>query len=78
MIHRVLHQDLGVQNPHLAERVHIFSPFFYPMLVSKIPVTNMLHLMSIQRTHGYSEVASWTAKWDVFAKRFLVVPIHER
>ncbi|KAI6159738.1 hypothetical protein EDD17DRAFT_1486182, partial [Pisolithus thermaeus] len=50
----------------LADLVHIFSPFFYSKLSSG----------SVEC--GYRCVSSWTSKVDIFAKRYLIVPINEK
>ncbi|TEB28896.1 cysteine proteinase, partial [Coprinellus micaceus] len=56
-------QDLKERAPDLAEQVHIFSPFFYKLLNKK--------------EYGFRCVRRWTSKCDLFAKKYVVVPINE-
>ncbi|KAF5356422.1 hypothetical protein D9758_009461 [Tetrapyrgos nigripes] len=55
-------------NPELAEQIHIFTPFFYPILSKN---TDNLE-------EGYRHVRGWTDadKVDIFRKKYLVVPIN--
>ncbi|KAI6115499.1 hypothetical protein EDD16DRAFT_1425228, partial [Pisolithus croceorrhizus] len=50
----------------LADLVHIFSPFFYRQ-------TQLREVIEC----GYRCVSSWTSKVDIFAKRYLIMPINE-
>ncbi|CAE6516690.1 unnamed protein product [Rhizoctonia solani] len=58
--------DLRAQDPALADQVHIFSSFFFKKL-------------DAGRGKGcdYSSVKKWTAKFDLFSKKFIIVPINE-
>ncbi|OCH91910.1 cysteine proteinase [Obba rivulosa] len=57
--------DLRNTNPVLAEQIHVFSSFFY----KKLNVKN--------KEEGYQSVRKWTSKFDLFKKKYLVVPINE-
>ncbi|KAF8270824.1 hypothetical protein EI94DRAFT_1721987 [Lactarius quietus] len=57
--------DLSESNPELASQVHVFSSFFYKKLSTKIP------------EDGYNSVRKWTSKFDLFQKKYIIVPINE-
>lgn len=57
--------DLHESNPELAMQVHVFSSFFYKKLSTKIP------------EDGYNSVRKWTSKFDLFQKKYIIVPINE-
>ncbi|KAI9465452.1 hypothetical protein BJY52DRAFT_1244097 [Lactarius psammicola] len=57
--------DLHESNPELAGQVHVFSSFFYKKLSTKIP------------EEGYNSVRKWTSKFDLFQKKYVIVPINE-
>ncbi|KAI0304380.1 hypothetical protein B0F90DRAFT_1246126 [Multifurca ochricompacta] len=57
--------DLQESNPELASQVHVFSSFFYKKLSTKIP------------KEGYNSVRKWTSKFDLFQKKYIIVPINE-
>ncbi|PCH39744.1 hypothetical protein WOLCODRAFT_136474 [Wolfiporia cocos MD-104 SS10] len=57
--------DLKETNPSLAEQVHIFSSFFY----KKLNVKN--------KEEAYKSVRKWTTKFDLFQKKYIIVPINE-
>ncbi|KAG1745863.1 uncharacterized protein EDB91DRAFT_1119149 [Suillus paluster] len=57
--------ELKVQNPDLAEQVHVFSSFFYKKLNNK------------SLDEGYQSVKKWTSKIDIFSKKYIIVPINE-
>jgi Ulp1 family protease len=52
-------------NPSLANDIFIFSSYFY----KKMNVKN--------HEEGYNSVRRWTAKIDLFQKKFLIIPINE-
>ncbi|KAF5382633.1 hypothetical protein D9615_003013 [Tricholomella constricta] len=56
---------LEESNPELARQIHVFSSFFYKKLHQK----NM--------DEGYESVRKWTAKIDIFSKKYIIVPINE-
>jgi Ulp1 family protease len=57
--------DLHQSNPELASQVHVFSSFFYKKLSTKIP------------EEGYNSVKKWTSRFDLFQKKYIIVPINE-
>ncbi|KAF8826238.1 hypothetical protein HHX47_DHR5000213 [Lentinula edodes] len=59
------HHELAMENPELAQQIHIFNSFFY----------SKLNKDSIQA--GYENVRRWTSKFDIFEKKFVIVPINE-
>ncbi|KAE9394894.1 hypothetical protein BT96DRAFT_923228 [Gymnopus androsaceus JB14] len=62
---RLWHNELAAENPDLAAQIHIFNSFFYKKLNKK------------DSDEGYQSVRRWTSKFDIFEKKFLVVPINE-
>ncbi|KAG8691076.1 hypothetical protein FRC11_006981 [Ceratobasidium sp. 423] len=58
--------DLRTQDPALVDQIHIFSSFFFKKL-------------DAGRGKGcdYNSVKKWTAKFDLFSKRFIIIPINE-
>ncbi|KZT09310.1 cysteine proteinase [Laetiporus sulphureus 93-53] len=58
--------DLTKSNPDLAEQIHVFNSFFYKKLNVK------------DKDEGYQSVRKWTSKFDIFKKKFIIVPINER
>ncbi|RDB17956.1 hypothetical protein Hypma_000947 [Hypsizygus marmoreus] len=56
---------LEENNPELAKQIHVFSSFFYKKLNKKNP------------EEGYESVRKWTAKIDIFSKKYIIVPINE-
>ncbi|KAG2009837.1 sentrin-specific protease, variant 2 [Coprinopsis cinerea AmutBmut pab1-1] len=58
-------QRLQETDPALAEQVHVFSSFFYKKLNKK----------NIEE--GYNSVRKWTSKFDLFKKKYVIVPINE-
>ena len=49
-------------HPDLADGVYIFNTFFLQKL----------------KDHGYDGVRRWTEKTDVFEKRYLIIPCHDK
>ncbi|KAJ7758160.1 hypothetical protein DFH07DRAFT_456883 [Mycena maculata] len=58
-------QDLEKENPELVKQIHVFSSFFYKKLNKKNP------------QEGYESVKKWTSKFDLFDKKYIIVPINE-
>lgn len=58
-------RKLEESSPEVANQVHVFSSFFYKKLNKK------------DINEGYQSVRKWTAKLDIFSKKFLIVPINE-
>ncbi|KAG9315733.1 hypothetical protein JVU11DRAFT_3380 [Chiua virens] len=57
--------DLRQKDPSFADQIHVFSSFFYKKLNRKNP------------EEGYKSVRKWTAKVDLFTKKYVIVPINE-
>ncbi|KAJ1908779.1 hypothetical protein IWQ60_011531 [Tieghemiomyces parasiticus] len=66
---KILQEQLQVRDTDLAGRVHVFNSFFYTQLTAR-------STRELDRA-CHSKVRRWTAKLDLFAKRLLVIPIHE-
>lgn len=60
--------NMELKNKALSEQVYIFNTFFYQRLLSK-PVKGA--------TSSYNSIKNWTAKVDIFSKKYIIVPIHE-
>ncbi|KAF8527507.1 hypothetical protein BU17DRAFT_7919, partial [Hysterangium stoloniferum] len=58
--------DLRRDNPGLAEQIHVFSSYFFTNLSKKNP------------EEGYEKVRKWTARFDIFQKKYIIVPINEK
>ncbi|KAG8936385.1 hypothetical protein FRC02_002609 [Tulasnella sp. 418] len=55
---------LQATNPALADQIWVFNSFFYKKLSDK--------------GNGYNSVKKWTAKVDIFQKKYIIVPINEQ
>jgi hypothetical protein len=67
--------------PDLSRDIHVFSTFFYSSLRNK-PYANSLQCCILnfflnKPEESYSAMRTWTKTIDIFAKRYIVVPIHE-
>ncbi|KAF9128267.1 hypothetical protein BGW39_005211 [Mortierella sp. 14UC] len=60
--------NMESKNKALSEQIYIFNTFFYQRLLAK-PAKGA--------TSSYNSIKSWTAKVDIFAKKYIIVPIHE-
>ncbi|KAF8908964.1 hypothetical protein CPB84DRAFT_1843311 [Gymnopilus junonius] len=58
-------KELEQTNPELASQIHIFNSFFYKKLNQKDP------------QQAYESVRKWTSKFDIFQKKYIIVPINE-
>lgn len=58
--------NLRERDPNLVDQIHVFSSFFFKKLDGG-------------RGKGceYDKVKKWTAKFDLFSKKFIVIPINE-
>ncbi|KAH7341000.1 hypothetical protein B0J17DRAFT_341820 [Rhizoctonia solani] len=58
--------DLRLKDPTLVDQIHVFSSFFFKKL-------------DAGRGKGcdYGSVKKWTSKFDLFSKKFIIVPINE-
>ncbi|EPQ51077.1 hypothetical protein GLOTRDRAFT_141216 [Gloeophyllum trabeum ATCC 11539] len=57
--------ELRERDPELADQIHVFSSFFYKKLNTR------------NREEGYQSVRKWTSKFDLFRKKYIIVPINE-
>ncbi|KAF9439077.1 hypothetical protein BGZ76_000039 [Entomortierella beljakovae] len=57
-----------IKNQDLSGQVYIFNTFFYQRLVAK-PMKGS--------ANSYDAIKSWTAKVDIFSKKYVIVPINE-
>ncbi|KAF9356530.1 hypothetical protein BGX34_009883 [Mortierella sp. NVP85] len=62
-----VHANLESRDSELAENTYIFNSFFYERLVS-----------GSGKGIAYDAVKSWTNKIDLFSKKFIIIPIHEK
>ncbi|GAW06498.1 sumo deconjugating cysteine peptidase ulp2 [Lentinula edodes] len=62
---KLWHHELATEDPQLANQIHVFNSFFYKKLNKK----------SIEE--GYQSVRRWTSRFDIFSKKFVIVPINE-
>ncbi|KAG8214645.1 hypothetical protein J3R82DRAFT_9723 [Butyriboletus roseoflavus] len=58
--------DLREKDPALADQIHVFSSFFYKKLNNRKSPED-----------GYKSVRKWTSKVNLFAKKYVIVPINE-
>ncbi|KAF9968613.1 hypothetical protein BGZ70_001349 [Mortierella alpina] len=65
---RYAHANVELKNEALADQIYIFNTFFYQRLNTK-PTKGAVS--------SYDAVKSWTAKVDLFAMKYIIVPIHE-
>ncbi|KAH9949826.1 hypothetical protein B0H21DRAFT_68615 [Amylocystis lapponica] len=65
LVSRLWLNNLRDTNPELAGQVHVFSSFFYKKLNVK------------SKEEGYQSVRKWTSKFDLFTKKYIIVPINE-
>ncbi|KZT51423.1 cysteine proteinase [Calocera cornea HHB12733] len=56
---------LSEAHPEMARDVHMFNTFFYKKISNK------------DFDAGYESVRKWTSKVDIFAKKYIIVPINE-
>ncbi|KAI3616352.1 sumo deconjugating cysteine peptidase ulp2 [Moniliophthora roreri] len=62
---KLWHRELEEKNPQLAQQVHVFNSFFFKKLSKK------------NVEEGYQSVRRWTSKFDIFDKKYVIVPINE-
>ncbi|KDR82684.1 hypothetical protein GALMADRAFT_238172 [Galerina marginata CBS 339.88] len=58
-------KGLEKTNPELAGQIHVFNSFFYKKLNHKDPLL------------AYESVKKWTSKFDIFQKKYIIIPINE-
>ncbi|KAF8798789.1 cysteine proteinase [Phlegmacium glaucopus] len=61
-------KELEETDPTLASQIHVFNSFFYKKLNHQKKGTNL---------GGYESVRKWTSKFDIFQKKYIIVPINE-
>ncbi|KAM6494165.1 hypothetical protein JOM56_010526 [Amanita muscaria] len=62
---KLWHRELESSNPEFAKDVHVFSSFFY----------KKLHNRNFEE--GYQSVRKWTSKFNLFDKKYIIIPINE-
>ncbi|KAF9275442.1 hypothetical protein BGZ68_010780 [Mortierella alpina] len=62
------HANVELKNAALADQIYVFNTFFYQRLNTK-PTKGA--------ASSYDAVKSWTAKVDLFAMKYIIVPVHE-
>ncbi|KAJ6508506.1 hypothetical protein C8R45DRAFT_445354 [Mycena sanguinolenta] len=65
--------DLEKENPELVKQIHVFSSFFYKKLDNK----DAKDKKNKSPEKGYESVRKWTAKFNLFDKKYIIVPINE-
>ncbi|TFK40643.1 hypothetical protein BDQ12DRAFT_462220 [Crucibulum laeve] len=58
-------RELERSHPELVKQIHVFSSFFYKKLNKR------------KTEEGYETVRKWTSKFDIFDKKYIIVPINE-
>ncbi|CCO27756.1 Ubiquitin-like-specific protease 2 [Rhizoctonia solani AG-1 IB] len=58
--------DLRQKDPTLVDQIHVFSSFFFKKLDA-----------GRGRGCDYNSVKKWTSKFDLFSKKFIIIPINE-
>ena len=84
--HRLWLKELEQTDAVLASQIHVFNSFFYKKLnhhqkgyvcvYSCVAVKLIDHVSSSDL--GYESVRKWTSKFDIFKKKYIIVPINER
>jgi Ulp1 family protease len=59
--------DLRQKDPTLVDQIHVFSSFFFKKLDA-----------GRGRGCDYNSVKKWTSKFDLFSKKFIIIPINEQ
>lgn len=86
IFHRLWLKDLEQTNAILASQIHVFNSFFYKKLNHHqkgyvyvcccVAVKLIDHVSNTDL--GYESVRKWTSKFDIFQKKYIIVPINER
>ncbi|KAF8710290.1 Ulp1 protease family, C-terminal catalytic domain, partial [Rhizoctonia solani] len=58
--------DLRHKDPNLVDQIHIFSSFFFKKLDA-----------GPRKGCDYNSVKKWTSKFNLFSKKFIIIPINE-
>ncbi|KAK9478118.1 hypothetical protein V1514DRAFT_281704 [Lipomyces japonicus] len=64
---KYIEHKLEQTHADIAKSTYFFNTFFYKSLTKKV-----------NGKSSYDNVKKWTSKVDIFSKRFVVIPIHER
>ncbi|ELU44923.1 hypothetical protein AG1IA_01046 [Rhizoctonia solani AG-1 IA] len=59
--------DLRHKDPNLVDQIHIFSSFFFKKLDA-----------GPRKGCDYNSVKKWTSKFNLFSKKFIIIPINEQ
>ncbi|TKY90643.1 hypothetical protein EX895_000641 [Sporisorium graminicola] len=57
--------EIRANDPELADSIHVFNTFFSTILMSD----------SVE--NSYAKVRRWTARDDIFSKKYIVIPVNE-
>jgi Ulp1 family protease len=84
--HRLWLKELEQSDSKLASEIHVFNSFFYKKLNHHqkgcvyvyrcVAVKLIVHFSSTNL--GYESVRKWTSKFDIFQKKYIIVPINEQ
>jgi Ulp1 family protease len=84
--HRLWLKELEQSDALLASQIHVFNSFFYKKLNHHqkgyayvyccVAVKLIVHFSSTKL--GYESVRKWTSKFDIFEKKYIIVPINEQ
>ncbi|KAF9429825.1 hypothetical protein BGZ94_009353 [Podila epigama] len=66
---KYIHSNLESKNRVLASQVFVYNSFFFQRLLAK-PIKGPLN--------SFDSVKNWTSKVDIFAMKYLIIPIHEK
>ncbi|KAF8964224.1 hypothetical protein BDZ97DRAFT_919789 [Flammula alnicola] len=76
-------RELEAENPELAKQIHVFNSFFYKKLnhkkgrVLEFACIHLLTLEYLSDEQAFESVRKWTSKFDIFQKKYIIVPINE-
>ena len=85
-LRRFLEEKLARDNPTLAQETHFFNTFFYERLSQKTAdkkyltqdhIFTIFFLTVITRANAQA-LMKWTARVDLFAKQYVIIPINEK
>ncbi|KAJ9476745.1 Ubiquitin-like-specific protease 2 [Pseudozyma hubeiensis] len=62
---KVILADIRARDPTLADSIYVFNTFFFSILMSD----------SVE--NSYAKLRRWTAKEDLFSKKYIVIPVNE-
>lgn len=84
--HRLWLKELEQSDAKLASQIHVFNSFFYKKLnhhqkgyVYVYCCVVVKLIVNFSNTNlGYESVRKWTSKFDIFQKKYIIVPINEQ